>query len=62
MAVAALSATPEMLYNDLNTFGFMLENLCEHDLKIYAENNGAKLSYFRDEKGNEADEVVEFPD
>lgn len=62
LAVAALSATPEMLYNDLNTFGFMFENLCEHDLKIYAEYNGAKLYHFRDDKGNEADAVVEFPD
>lgn len=62
LAVAALSATPEMLYNDLNTFGFMFENLCEHDLKIYAEYNGATLYHFRDEKGNEADAVVEFPD
>lgn len=62
LAVAAISATPEMLYNDLNTFGFMFENLCEHDLKIYADYNGAKLYHFRDEKGNEADAVVEFPD
>ncbi len=62
LAIAALSVTPEMLYNDLNTFGFMFENLCEHDLKIYAEYNGAKLYHFRDEKGNEADAVVEFPD
>ena len=62
LAVAALSATPDMLYNDLNTFGFMFENLCAHDLKIYAEYNGATLYHFRDEKGNEADAVVEFPD
>lgn len=62
LAVAALSATPQMLYNDLNTFGFIFECLCEHDLKIYAEYNGARLYHFRDEKGNEADAVVEFPD
>ncbi|MCM1048336.1 MAG: DUF4143 domain-containing protein [Clostridiales bacterium] len=62
LAVAALSATPEMLYNDLNTFGFLFENLCEHDLKIYAEYNDAALYHFRDEKGNEADAVIEFPD
>lgn len=62
LAVAALSATPDMLYNDLNTFGFMFENLCAHDLKIYAEYNGATLYHFRDEKVNEADAVVEFPD
>ncbi|MCM1262201.1 MAG: DUF4143 domain-containing protein [Butyrivibrio sp.] len=62
LAAAALSATPEMLYNDLNTFGFLFESLCEHDLKIYAEYNDAKLYHFRDEKGNEADAVIEFPD
>lgn len=62
LAVAALSATPDMLFDDLNTFGFLFENLCEHDLKIYAEYNGATLYHFRDEKGNEVDAVVEFPD
>lgn len=62
IAVAALSATPQMLFNDLNTFGFVFENLCEHDLKIYAEYNGASMYHFRDEKGNEADAIVEFPD
>lgn len=62
IAVAALSATPQMLFNDLNTFGFVFEALCEHDLKIYAEYNGASMYHFRDEKGNEADAIVEFPD
>ena len=62
IAVAALSATPQMLFNDLNTFGFIFETLCEHDLKIYAEYNGASMYHFRDEKGNEADAIVEFPD
>lgn len=62
LAVAALSATPQMLLNDLNTFGFVFASLCEHDLKIYAEANGGTLFRFRNEKGNEADAVVEFPD
>lgn len=62
LAVAALSATPQMLLNDLETFGFIFESLCEHDLKIYAEYNGAKLYHFRDEKDNEADAIIEFPD
>lgn len=62
LAVAALEATPEMLLNDLHTFGFLFEALCEHDLKIYAENNGGKLFHYRDEKNNEIDAVVEMPD
>ncbi len=61
LAIAALEAAPQMLYNDLNTFGFIFESLCEHDLKIYAEYNGAKLFHYRDEKGNEADAIIEFP-
>lgn len=62
LAVAALGATSQMLLQDLNTFGFIFESLCEHDLKIYAEYNDASLFHYRDEKGNEADAIVEFPD
>lgn len=62
LAVAALEATPQLLYNDLNTFGFLFESLCEHDLKIYAESNGGHLFHYRDEKNNEIDAVVELPD
>ena len=62
LAVAALGATEKMLLNDLNTFGFIFESLCEHDLKIYAEYNNAQMFHFRDEKGNEADAIIEFPD
>ncbi|MCF0111859.1 MAG: ATP-binding protein [Erysipelotrichaceae bacterium] len=62
LAVAALGATEDMLYNDLQTFGFLFESLCTHDLKIYAEYHDASLFHFRDEKGNEADAIVEFPD
>ncbi len=51
-----------MLLNDLNTFGFIFEALCEHDLKIYAESNGGWLSHFRDDRGTEIDAVVEMPD
>lgn len=62
LAVAALEVTAEMLLNDLNTFGFIFEALCEHDLKIYAESNGGWLSHFRDDRGTEIDAVVEMPD
>lgn len=62
LAVAALSASVDMLLNDLNTFGFLFEALCEHDLKIYAESNEGALFHFRDDRGNEIDAVVEMPD
>jgi len=62
LAVAGLGATAQMLEDDLETFGFIFESLCEHDLKIYAEANNAHLYHFRDEKGNEIDAVVELED
>ena len=62
LAVAALSATPAMLFNDLNTFGFIFEALCEHDLKIYASSHDGNLFHFRDDRGNEIDAIVELPD
>ena len=62
LAVAALAATPEMLLGDLNTFGFLFEALCEHDLRIYAEYNEGQLFHYRDEKDKEIDAVIELPD
>lgn len=62
LAVAALSASPEMLLHDLHTFGFLFEALCEHDLKIYAQSHDGSLYHFRDDRGNEIDAVVELPD
>ena len=62
LAVAALEASPEMLLNDLNTFGFLFEALCEHDLRIYAERIGGQLFHFRDQKDNEIDAIVELSD
>lgn len=62
LAVAAIEATPEMLFEDLHTLGFLFEALCEHDLAIYAEANGGKLFHYRDQKDKEIDAVVEMPD
>ena len=62
LAVAAIGATKEMLLNDLNTFGFIFESLCEHDLKIYAEYYGGKLFHYRDDKAKEVDAIIEFQD
>lgn len=62
LAVAALRATPQMLAQDLQTFGYIFESLVEHDLNIYAQAIGARLYHFRDEKGNELDAVVQLPD
>lgn len=62
LACALLKATPEMLINDLETFGFFFETLCTHDLRIYAESFGAQVYHYHDYAGNEIDAVIEMPD
>lgn len=62
LAVAAMGATPDMLRNDLRTFGFLFEALVERDLRTYAETWGGKLFHYRDASDREIDAVVELPD
>lgn len=62
LACAILKATPSMLRNDLNTFGFLFEALCERDLRIYAESLGGELLHYQDYNNKEIDAVVQLPD
>lgn len=62
LAAAIIGATPQMLMQDLNTFGYLFEALCIHDLKIYAECNGAKIYHYHDEKEREADAIIQLSD
>ncbi len=58
IAVAALKLSPEKLINDLNTFGFIFENLCIRDLSVYTSIFNGEVSYYRDRYGLEADCVL----
>lgn len=60
LACALLRATPEKLFNDLETLGFLFEALCERDLKIYADSFNAGLYHYQDYNGNELDTVIEL--
>ena len=62
LAVAAIDATPQMLKQDLNTFGYMFESLCIHDLRIYADSYDGKVYHYHDERGNEADAIIQLSD
>lgn len=62
LACALLKATPEKLINDLETFGFLFESLCERDLRIYAESFGAQLFHYQDYANKEIDAVIELKD
>lgn len=58
IAVAALGLNKNDLINDLNFTGFIFENLCYRDLKIYAEAIDANLFYYRDNKDFEVDFIL----
>jgi predicted AAA+ superfamily ATPase len=62
IAVAVLGASPRSLELDLHTFGFIFECMCIRDLRIYAQGNGGKVSYYHDRYGLEADIVLHLND
>lgn len=62
IAVAALNLTPQILMQDLNTFGFIFENLCMRDLKVYSTSLGGEISYYHDKYGLESDCVLHLAD
>lgn len=62
IAVASLNLSPELLMQDLNTFGFIFETLCIRDLKVYSTNLRGEISYYHDKYGLEADCVLHLSD
>lgn len=62
IACAALNLDPNGLIADLNTFGFLFENLCVRDLRIYSETINGKVKHFRNNKGLESDAVITLKD
>lgn len=62
LACAALGLSSDSLFNDLNYSGFLFESQVFHDLSIYAAQNDARLSYYRDSLGKEVDIIVQKRD
>ena len=62
LAVAALRTNPQRLRGDLGFFGLLFESMVIRDLRVYAQANGARMSYFRDSGSLEVDVVIERAD
>ena len=62
LACALLKVKETALMKDLNTLGFLFENLCVRDLLVYADAMNAQVFHYRDYKGNEIDAVLELED
>lgn len=58
IATAALGLEPLDLINDLKTFGFIFENLCVRDLRVYAESLNGNLYHYKDASSLECDAVI----
>lgn len=62
LAVATLGLSPEYFYKDFKTLGFLFESLRIRNLKIYSQEKGGVVSYYRDRYGLEADAVLHLED
>lgn len=62
LVVAALGLTPEALLVQLNTFGFIFEQMCVRDFKAYTLDFDSHISYYRDRYGLESDLVLHLGD
>lgn len=62
IAVASLDLSPEALMTQLKTFGFIFEQMCARDLRVYSASHDGSLSYYRDRYGLEADLVLHLSD
>lgn len=62
IAVAALQLTPQALYTQLKTFGFLFEQMCIRDLRAYTPDIDTHISYYHDRYGLEADIVLHMAD
>ncbi|MBQ9538066.1 MAG: ATP-binding protein [Treponema sp.] len=58
IATASLGLGPDDLLNDLQTMGFLFENLCIRDLRVYAQEIDGQVYHYRDRNNLECDAVV----
>ncbi len=58
IATAALGIGPKDLIQDLNTMGFLFENVAIRDLRIYSELLDGSVYHYRDKSGLECDAVI----
>ena len=59
LAVAALGTDKKSLLNDLKFTGFLFESLVIHNLRVYAQENDAKVFHYRDSTNLEIDAIVQ---
>ncbi len=59
LAVAALNGSPAAVGGDVEAMGLLFESMAVRDLRIYAQSLGARLYYYGDDSGLEADAIID---
>ena len=54
--------SPSGLQKDFNTFGFLFEDLCARDLRVYAQACDGEIYHYHDKKELECDLVIALHD
>ena len=62
IAAVLLRTNPEGLLQDFKTFGFLFEDLCARDLRVYAQANDGDVYHYHDKNELECDLVVSLRD
>ncbi len=62
LAVAALNADPQRLWEDLATYGLLFESMVVRDLRVYAQTGHGRVAHYRDSSGLEIDAIIERRD
>lgn len=60
LAVAALSASPDRLLNDLELMGLLFESLVIRDLRVFAQPLDGQVFHYRDNNGIEVDAIIQL--
>ena len=62
IAAVLLRTNPKGLLQDFKTFGFLFEDLCARDLRVYAQANDGDVYHYHDKNELECDLVVSLRD
>lgn len=62
IAAALMRLSPLVLQKDFNTFGFLFEDLCARDLRVYAQACDGEIYHYHDKKDMECDLVIALHD
>lgn len=62
IAAVLLRTNPEGLLKEFKTFGFLFEDLCARDLRVYAQANDGDVYHYHDKNELECDLVISLRD